>query len=878
MKCKQKKPVPAQISPRSKISRRNGRRTVAISGATLQRLIQMVDQLVRRLQKALRSQNQMKSEKAKLEAATAELEREIAERKLAEEWRRRHEASFRSMIESVKEQAIVLLDHEGRIVSWNRGAELMTGYATEEILGKHFFCFDPAEDGAADAAQEMLDAALTAGQWTGEGWRLRKDGSRFWASIVVTAVRDAADALLGFTNVMGDLTQRREAELAIQRAKEEAESANQAKSDFLANVSHEVRTPMTGIIGMAGLLAETELSPKQREYCEIIRRSSESLLTIINEILDFSKAESGKMELEIIDFDLRTAVEEVSGLFSSQAAEKGLELISFVRYDVPTLLKGDPGRLRQVLSNLISNALKFTATGEVVLRVKVVEQNTAVATLRFEVSDTGIGIPKNGIEDLFDPFTQADPSTTRKYGGTGLGLAICKKFVALMGGEIGVDSEVGKGSTFWFTLPFLRQRNSAPKPLNPRHDFIGMRALVVESSPTHSEVLEHYLEALGFECACTENSADALQLLREGVSAGRRYHLVIMDAKLLAMDGVVLAHTIKHDPMTGAPKLMLLTSLGQRGDGKLAEEAGFAAYLTKPVSFACLTECLAFIADEGSSSDGFTPLVTRHRVAELKAQTRIRVLVADDNHINQKVVASLLENMGHRADVVASGIEALEAFILVPYDVVLLDLQMAEIDGIEACRRIRKLAKETGRHTWVVAVTAHAMKGDREKYLAAGFDGYVSKPIDPQELKAVIDLRSAGELPISGDRLPETAPAILDLSSALARVEDNDELLAKVGRAFIELYPKLLDQCQSAIGRADCAQLARAARTIASSAGQLGAARVRAVAKKLEQLSRQDSLADAHAVLEELDLEIRLLEPGILDGSSGIFPKLHDDP
>jgi PAS domain S-box-containing protein len=855
---------------------RNARRSMG-HGKKLHRLTGVLKELVIRLTKTTVAKDHLKAEKAKLKRTAAELAREISERKLAEEWTRRHEAHFRSMIDSVKEHAIILLDHEGRIVSWNQGAERITGYRTEEILGKHFFCFNPAEDVDSRTADEILQTALATGQWVGEGWRVRKDGSRFWASVVVTAVRDGTDALLGFTNVMGDLTRRKQAEVAIQRAKEEAESANQAKSDFLANISHEVRTPMTGIIGMAGLLYETDLSLKQREYCEIIRRSSESLLTVINEILDFSKAEAGKMELEIIDFDLRTAVEEVTGLFGSQAADKEIELISFVRYDVPTALKGDPGRLRQVLSNLVNNALKFTVKGEVVLRVNVIEQNPAVANLRFEVADTGIGIPKGSIDHLFNPFTQADASTTRKYGGTGLGLAICKKFVALMGGEIGVESDSGKGSTFWFTVPLLKQRDAARQVPKPRHNLAGLRALVVESNATNREVFDHYLDALGIKCRCADNGTAALELLRRAAAHGEPYDVLILDSKLLAMDRLVLAHTIRRDATAGAPKLMLLTSVGIRGDAKLAEEAGFDAYLTKPVSFSCLTDCLAFVTGEAPGAGAFGSLVTRHTVAEMKARNRVRVLVADDNHINQKVVASLLENMGHRADVVGSGKEALEAFILVPYDVVLMDVNMGEIDGIEACRRMRLLANETGRRTFIVAVTAHAMKGDREKYLRAGFDGYVSKPVNPQELKAVIDSRTGGDSSVTSSKVTAETLDVLNLSEALARMEGNRELLAEIARAVLELYPKLLEESQLAIARADCEPLARAARTIASSAGQLGAGRVRAAAKKLEELSRRGNLSDAPDALNELDSEIRLVESVIIAPPSPDYSWLRNE-
>jgi two-component system, sensor histidine kinase and response regulator len=855
--------VAKERTPFKKKSRATRRR-----GDKLQRLTQTLDELVIRLKKTTVSKEHLKAEKTKLKKAAAELAREIAERKTAEEWTRRHEAHFRSMIESVKEHAIILLDHDGRIVSWNKGAELISGYQTEEILGKHFSCFHPPEELAAGVAHEILKTALSMGQWEGEGWRVRKDGSCFWASVVITAVRDNADQLLGFTNVTRDLTNRKQAEEAIKRAKEEAEAANQAKSDFLANISHEVRTPMTGIIGMAGLLAEAELPAKQREYCEIIRRSSESLLTVINEILDFSKAEAGKVELEIIDFDLRTVAEEVTGLFASQAAQKEVELISFVGYEVPTALRGDPGRLRQVLSNLISNALKFTAKGEVVVRVSVAEQTPAMATIRCDVTDTGIGIPKDGIENIFKPFTQADASTTRKYGGTGLGLAICKKFVALMNGDIGVESARGKGSHFWFTVPLLKQRATRRQVAKPRHNLAGLRALVIESNSTNCEVLDHYLDALGIKCCCTDHSAAALEELHRASSKGAPYDLVIMDFKLVAIDGLDVARRIRRDPGSGAPKLLLLTTVGKRGDAKLAEQAGFDAYLSKPVSFSCLSDCLALMTGEAPPVGAGSALVTRHVVAEIKGQNRLRVLVADDNHINQKVVATLLENMGHRGDVVSSGKEALEAFILVPYDVVLMDLQTAELNSSEACRRIRALATETGRRTSIIAVTAHAMKGDREKFLAAGFDAYVSKPINPAELKAVIEATIMGDSSCAAPRSALPVENVLNLTEALARVEGNRDLLAKIARMFLELYPKLLEESHEAVVRADREALARTARTIASSAGQLGASRVRSAAKKLEELSRRGDLAQVPDALEALDTEIHLVQCVIADRSS----------
>src|SRR3990172_2872856 len=422
--------------------------------------------------------------------------RDISERKAIDERVRQSEERFRSMIENVKDHAIYMLDVQGCVLTWNKGAERLKGYQSEEIIGKHYHCFYPIEDRESGKPEQIMKTVLAEGQCEDEGWHLRKDGSKFWANVVITAVRNDVAKLFGFSVVTRDRTRRRETEEQLRLAKEEADAANRAKSLFLANISHEIRTPMTGIIGMAGLLFDTNLSPKQREYCEIVGRSSESLLTVINELLDFSKVESGKLELETIDFDLRSSVEDVMDLFATQAENKGVELITFIHYDVLTELQGDPGRLRQIVSNLVSNALKFTTQGEVVLKVSVQEETSTHATLRFSVTDTGIGIAKEKIGKLFASFTQVDASMTRKYGGTGLGLAISKKFVELMGGKIGVDSEPGRGSSFWFTVQ-LRKQQGTRQAARPRTNLQGLRVLTVEGNATNRTVLDHYLNALG---------------------------------------------------------------------------------------------------------------------------------------------------------------------------------------------------------------------------------------------------------------------------------------------------------------------------------------------------------------------------------------------
>jgi PAS domain S-box-containing protein len=791
---------------------------------------------------------------------------DITDRKLADEKIRGNEIRFRAMIDSVKDYAIFMLDGAGRVISWNKGAERTAGFAAAEVLNQHFSIFFPIEDREAGRADEMLKNALAEGQCNELGWRMRADGARFWASVVVSAVDNDDGGLMGFSHVIRDLTDSQQAFEDLKLAKEQAEAANQAKTDFLANISHEIRTPMTGVIGMAGLLAETEMSPKQREYCEIVRRSSESLMTIINEILDFSKVESGQLEMEIINFDLRSAIEQVMDLFATQADHKGIELINFMRYDVPTALQGDPGRLRQILSNLVNNAIKFTARGEVVVRLNVVEQTPVIATLRFEVSDTGIGIPNDKLGGLFSRFTQVDASIRRQYGGTGLGLAICKKFVDLMNGQIGVESEPGKGSVFWFTVPLLKQPQPVQQPLKPRDDLSGLRVLVVDASETCRAVLGNYLEALGIVSEATDDAAATLELLETANTDGRPYDVAIIDYRLPQTTGLDLARTIRNDPKLGQLKILLLTSVGRRGDGDLARHAGIDAYLTKPVRFSLLSDCLALVT--GDTGDYPSAMVTRHSVTELQMQKRLRLLVADDNHINQKVAVSLLERLGHRADVVNNGQEALDAFIMVPYDAVFMDLQMPQMDGFEASRHIRSQAEKTGRRTLIVAVTAHARTEDKRKCLAAGFDDYISKPIDPKELRVVIErILTSGASDATTAAVNEAAAAqeVLNFSEALSQVEGNQALLDEIVQMYQEQEPKLRDKIHRALADSNYEELADAAHTLASSAGQVGAARAQAAAKNLEHLGRQGELSGLHDALSELDAELERADYAICD-------------
>jgi len=636
----------------------------------------------------------------------------------------------------------------------NRAHLDVLGAATQQdVLGKTDADFREPEVAARCLADDQF--VLTTGESivNREEMIPLPDGSRSYVLATKVPLYDRNGRIVGLVGVSRDITARKWAEEALQRTNQQLEEttreatrlaaaaaqASVAKSEFLANMSHEIRTPMNGVIGMTGLLLDTDLSAEQRQFAEIVRASAESLLSVINDILDFSKIEARKLELERLDFDLRSTIEGAAEMLSTKAHEKGLRLAGLIAPDVPGLLRGDPGRLRQVLVNLAGNAVKFTERGEVIVRVDLEHEDERTVTLRFSVTDTGIGIPKHHLERLFTPFTQVDGSTTRRFGGTGLGLAISKQLVELMGGKIGAESVEGKGSTFSFTTVMEKQPEDVPRPVFPVADVSGSRILVVDDFVANRQLVVALLSGWGCRPVEAPNAEAALRLLREAAAAGDPFDAALLDMQMPDTDGLTLGRQIKADPLVAKTALVMMTSLGQQGDARNAHGVGFAAYLTKPVRHQQLHDCLALALGRPSDPGVQATLITRHTIAETQSKrSRIRVLLAEDNAVNQHVALAMLRKIGYQADAVKNGREVLAALDGASYDLVLMDCQMPEMDGYEATRKIRRLTT-AARDIPIIALTANAMEGDRTQCLAAGMNGYIAKPVTAGAIADVLE-------------------------------------------------------------------------------------------------------------------------------------------
>jgi PAS domain S-box-containing protein len=829
------------------------------------------------LYSCLRSRSEMwaiAERQAKLEETNATIEQTVCDRTrdLQERTNELQEAcEQKNAIVETALDAVVGMGTDGRITAWNSQAERIFGYSATEVLGRSMSetivpekFRRPHESGFRRYHETGISTVLNKRI---EISALHRDGKEFPVELSIAAIRNGSET--SFCAFVRDITDRQHAAENLCRAKEAAEMANRAKSEFLANMSHEIRTPMNGILGMTELLLDTELTAEQHESLDLVKSSADALMRVINDILDYSKIEAGKLDLDPIEFQLRDALEDTLKTLALRAHRKGLELTCEIADDVPARVVGDPGRLRQIIVNLVGNAIKFTDTGEVAVRAQLRSQSPEGCVLHFEVADTGIGVPPEKQQLIFDPFSQADGSTTRRFGGTGLGLTISSRLVTLMGGKIGIDSEIGRGSTFHFDAYFGPANPPSPEttPSSPPK-LKGLHVLVVDDNATNRRVLSGMLRIWGARPHAVDAGPAAIEEIRRAAAAGEPYPLLLTDAMMPDMDGFMLVEELRKEPGLAPQTIMMLTSADRQTDATRCRRLGMAAYLIKPVK-ADELQIAILAALAGISRDKRIAAPARQGVASAAGEStsaKLRILLAEDNPVNQRVALHILQKAQHSVVAVGNGREAVEALARETFDVVLMDVQMPEMDGFEATDSIRTKEKITGDHIPIVAMTAHAMKGDRERCIEGGMDDYVSKPVSAAELLRVLQkfAPQAATSPVAQPAPPVTAePAVFARQTALDRFNGEEELLEEVIQLFLTDAPNRLREARASLEQGDPKRLQNAAHSLKGSAGYVGAERAAARALKLEEMGRTGNLTPAPEEFRQLEREIELLKEAV---------------
>ncbi len=790
--------------------------------------------------------------------------------------------------------SVMITDTQGTIEYVNPRFCEVTGYTAEEAIGQNARILKGGKKPDA-SYKELWDTILAGKVWTGAFENRKKNGELYWEEASICPIRDAGGAIRHFLAVKQDITERKEAERALQEAHDKLEQrveertwelvkASQAKSEFLATMSHELRTPLNGVIAMNELLLGTKLDDKQRRHAWLAKTSGDTLLALINDILDFSKIEAGKIELECIDLDLQHVMEQATVSLASKARGKNLELICVVHPNVPRRVRGDPGRLQQVLLNLINNGIKFTERGEVVIRATAESESESHATVRITVTDTGIGIPPARRDRLFQSFSQIDSSTTRIYGGTGLGLAICKQLVELMGGQIGFESEPGRASTFWFELKLEKQAAGVASARIIPDELRRIRILVVDDNSTEREILREQLQYAGLECQTAADDEQALAKLHEARVAETPFGLAIIGMQMQETHGTELARTIKADPSLHDTVLMLLTSTANCDEVEELKSLGFAGLLSKPVRQselpgAIVEAVISAGADSSSIRRDLEIPFSATAANPLKTRTRgARILVAEDNEIGQEVAVAILDQAGYDCDVVSDGKQAVEAALTGKYNVILMDCQMPEMDGYEATRLIRKRggarASSGGQPAPIpiVALTANALKGDRERCLEAGMDDYVTKPLDAERLIQVIESlldsednsmadpqaqpNGAREPALEADgpanQSAPIPPAAFDYDALLKRWGGKRDFADMLIAKFREQAPAEVEKLEQSISAGDAEETMHVAHGLKGAAGYVAAESIREFAARLEEMGRAGNLSGAESCLSQL--------------------------